>query len=135
MLNSELNIPGGSETVLVVDDDPSVRRLCTEILSRKGYNTIDASNGEDALRVFKTLNDSPPQLVVTDVEMPRMGGVELSSKLHDSYPNIKLLFISGYSDNEILCEGLFLSKLHFLKKPFSCVTLLNKVREILDNYT
>ncbi|MFC1509102.1 response regulator [Candidatus Omnitrophota bacterium] len=134
MQTSELNIPGGSETVLVVDDDPLVRRLCTEILSRKGYHTIDATNGEDALRVFENLNHSPPNLVVTDVEMPQMGGVELSSKLHDSYPDIKLLFISGYSVNTNLCNSLLGSKLHFLQKPFSCASLLNKVREILDNY-
>jgi nitrogen-specific signal transduction histidine kinase/ActR/RegA family two-component response regulator len=121
----------GSESVLVVEDENSVRRLLTQILRMRGYQVIEASNGEQALEVFRERGDEI-QLVLTDVIMPKMGGGELAQKLLAIRPDLRLVFMSGYPDSQL--SGLAeLSGCGFLRKPLTPDALSRAVREALDS--
>jgi len=126
------DIPGGAETVLIVEDEATVRRMVNRVLSRQGYQVIEADNGEEALRVFDRESAGKISLVITDVIMPRMGGKELSEHIAVKAPNLKVLFMSGYTDESILTGDIIDKGLAFMKKPFSPADLLAKVRGILD---
>jgi len=102
------------------------------VLSRQGYQVIEADNGEEALRVFDRESAGKISLVITDVIMPRMGGKELSEHIAVKAPNLKVLFMSGYTDESILTGDIIDKGLAFMKKPFSPADLLAKVRGILD---
>ena len=123
---------GGSETVLIVEDDDSLRNLAEKTLRSYEYKILVAENGEDALRVCKK-HDSQIDLMVTDVVMPRMGGKKLAKKLQSLYPEIKVIYMSGYTDNAIVHHGVLAPDLNFLEKPFSPEDLALKVRKVLDN--
>lgn len=121
----------GSENVLLVEDENSVRRLLTQILRMRGYQVIEASNGEQALEVFRERSDEI-QLVLTDVIMPKMGGGELAEKLLAMRPDLHLVFMSGYPDSQL--SGLAaLSGRQFLRKPLTPDALSRAVREALDS--
>ncbi|MCE5250906.1 PAS domain S-box protein [bacterium] len=124
-------VPKGTETILVVEDEPSVRRMIKTILINNGYTVIDAMNGHEALRIIEHHNDIF-QLLLTDVIMPGMGGKELYKALKKSYPDSKVLFMSGYTDDSIVHHGILDPGLEFIEKPFSPAALLKKVRNILD---
>ena len=130
----EADLPGGSETVLLVEDEPMVRKLTTRILSRLGYRILQASDGEEALRVLDQADggsgDSGVDLLITDVVMPRMGGRELARRIRDERPAMKVLFVSGYSDDAVAADGL-MSHASFLQKPFTMHTLAHRIRDIL----
>jgi two-component system, cell cycle sensor histidine kinase and response regulator CckA len=121
----------GRETLLVVEDDAAVRALTVRILQNAGYRVLAAQNGEDALRVAAQFNGKIP-LVVTDVMMPEMGGSELALALRDSRPETRVLFVSGYTANAIVKQGVLEAKLDFLAKPFTPTALLTTVRQVLD---
>ncbi len=121
----------GSETILIVEDDDSLRKLLQRTLQQHGYSVLEAENGEDALRVSKAYG-GPIDLLITDVVMPRMGGKETAERLQPLYPRMKVLYTSGYTDNTIVHHGVLATGLNFLQKPFSPVTLARKVIEILD---
>ena len=123
--------PGGSETVLIVEDDDSLRKLAQKALQRHGYRTLAAENGEEALRVSKEY-DGLIDLVVTDVVMPKMSGREVAEMLQSLRPEIKVIYMSGYTDNAIVHHGVLAPGLNFLEKPFSPEGLARKVREVLD---
>ncbi|MCE5248852.1 PAS domain S-box protein [bacterium] len=125
-------LPEGSETVLVVEDETSVRRMVSRLLREHGYTVLEAINGEEALRVVDKAGGSGIHLLLTDVIMPRMGGKELAIKLSNIFPDIKVLYMSGYTDNSIVSHGVLDPGIDFLQKPFSPRAFLEKVRKVLD---
>lgn len=122
---------GGSETVLIVEDDESLRKLARTVLKQKGYKVLEAENGEDALRVSEAYGVSI-DLMMTDVVMPKMGGKEVAERLQPLYPQMKVIYMSGYTDNAISHHGVLAPGLNFLEKPFTPEGLARKVREVLD---
>jgi two-component system cell cycle sensor histidine kinase/response regulator CckA len=125
-------LPRGTETVLVVEDEPAVRQLACRVLAGLGYKVLSASNGQEALRVAREHKGSPICLVVTDVVMPLMGGRTMADWLEITHPDLKILFTSGYTDDAIAHHGVLDAGVEFLSKPYTPVTLARKVRELLD---
>jgi DNA-binding NtrC family response regulator len=121
----------GWETVLLVEDEASVRQASRQFLARSGYTVLEASDGEDGLRVSRE-HRGPIHLMVTDVVMPRMGGPKLAERLSDERPDMKVLFVSGYAENTVMQHGTIDVATRFLQKPFSLKTLARKVREVLE---
>ena len=114
------------ETILLVEDEPAVRQLFAQALTRAGYSVYEARNGQEAMKIFDQHGDSIDMLL-TDMRMPYMGGAELAHNLRGRRRTLKLLCISGYPGN--LDTDLAID---FLAKPFSREELLQKVREVLD---
>jgi CheY-like chemotaxis protein len=123
-------MPGGDETILIVEDDNSVRVLAAEVLKHLGYNVIEAKNGIEAMELGQKLSQ-PIDLLITDLIMPKINGVELSHQLKSLMPSLKVLYISGYSDTAIIHQGFLTPGLPYLQKPFRPTTLAHKVREII----
>jgi PAS domain S-box-containing protein len=123
--------PHGSETVLLVEDEESVRGIARIALQSHGYKVLTAVDGQDALRVVAQ-HPGSIALLVTDLIMPGMSGRELAEQLGPRFPTMKTLFISGYTDDAVIRHGLVQEKVAFLQKPFSPLTLARKVREVLD---
>lgn len=121
----------GWETVLVVEDDPEVRRLICEVLRARGYQVLESTKGEEAIRIARTL-PGPLQLVVADVILPEMSGPEVVRQVQDAKPGIRALFISGYTDEAVLRHGMLDAGVMFLSKPFVPEALARKVREVLE---
>jgi hypothetical protein len=121
---------GGTETVLLVEDEESVRQLVRETLAAKGYEVMEAENGEDGIAVAAQ-HDGRIDLVITDVVMPGMGGRELVKHLAQSRPQTRVLYLSGYTEDAIVSEGTIESGAAFLQKPFTLQNLSRKVREVL----
>ncbi len=124
--------PPGGETLLVVEDEADVRELAVAILESQGYVVLSASNGQEALRVFREHTQSPIQLVVSDIIMPQMDGKVMAAWLRTTDPELKVLFISGYSDDVIAIKGVLELGVEFLPKPYNSSILSAKVREVLD---
>jgi len=124
--------PRGTETLLVVEDDPSLRNLTRGVLEAQGYKVLSASNGQEGLRVARENTGAPIRLVVTDVIMPLMGGKVMAEWLRTHYPGLKILFTSGYMDDAIARFGVVETGVQFLSKPYSLPTLAGKVRDLLD---
>lgn len=124
-------LPQGRETVLVVDDDEGIRRLASEFLERSGYRVLRAADGEDAVRIADGF-DAEISLLVTDVVMPRMGGKALFQRLRARRPELKVLYMSGYTDNAIVHHGVLEEGTAFLNKPYTMEALGRKVREVLE---
>ena len=122
----------GSGTVLIVEDNDGLRKLAQEVLQSYGYRLLVAENGEDALRVSKEHN-GPIHLLLTDVVMPKMGGKKLAERLQPLYPQMKVIYMSGYTDNAIVHHGVLAPELNFLEKPFTPEGLAGKVRKALEN--
>ena len=120
----------GTETVLVVEDDDMVRRLTKQILSSAGYKVFDARYGEEALHISREYKGNI-DLIVTDVVMPQMSGKELVRRLKAFRPEMKVLYMSGYTDNAIVNHGILEPDVAFVQKPFSLTGILKKVREVL----
>src|SRR5216683_1183758 len=121
---------GGSETVLLVEDEESVRQLVRDTLASKGYHVLEAQDGQAGLTAA-AMHEGKIDLVLTDVVMPGMGGRELVQQLLGSRPGIKVLYLSGYTEDAIVNEGTIESGKAFLQKPFTLQNLSRKVREIL----
>ncbi|MCE5194460.1 MAG: PAS domain S-box protein [Nitrospiraceae bacterium] len=122
---------GGTETILVIEDEKDVRVVTKTILEAYGYKVIEAADGEDALVKFKD-NIGVIDMIICDLIMPKMNGKEVFEKINNIRPGIKALFVSGYSENIMLKKGNFEQGLNFASKPILPVELLKKVREILD---
>ena len=125
-------MPRGTETLLLVEDEPDVRHLAQRLLEAQGYAVLRATNGQDALRVAREHKGSPICLVVTDVIMPLMGGKVMAEWLKATYPDLKILFTSGYTDEAMAQHGLIKGEIDFLAKPFTAAALARKVRDMLD---
>lgn len=107
-----------------------VRELAYDVLSASGYEVLLAANGGDALRIFER-RQGRIDLRLTDVVMPEMSGLELAQRLKGSKPNLKVLYMSGYTDQMIVHHGLLVGE-DFLQKPFAPLSLAHKVRKVLD---
>ncbi len=124
-------LANGSETVLVVEDENAVRSFTRMVLQRSGYQVIEASNGEEALSLARE-QPGEIQLLVTDMVMPGMGGRQVAEALEQQRPGVRVLYLSGYTENAIVQRGSLGSELPFLQKPFTMEALLRKVRQVLD---
>jgi len=125
-------LPCGTETLLVVEDEPALCHLANHVLENQGYTVLRAMNGQDALRVAREHKGPPIRLVITDVIMPQMGGKVMAEWLKSKYPDLKILFTSGYTDDAIVHYGVLDPGVTFLSKPYTPATLARKVRELLD---
>ena len=124
-------LPMGDETILVVEDEPSVRNTTVRILKELGYQTLEAGNGDEALRLARVRGDGVDMLL-TDVVMPHMSGSELADRFCADYPGCGILFVSGYTDDTIVRHGVYTRDVHFLEKPYTLWELARKVRQVLD---
>jgi len=121
---------GGSETILVVEDNQQVRELTITILEREGYRVLSAHSGESAL-IELNRHDGPVHLLLTDVVMPDMNGRQLFDRISSTHPHTKVLYMSGYTDNVIAHRGVLDADIGFIQKPFTVTGLAAKVREVL----
>ena len=121
----------GTETILFVEDEQSVRELVSEYLSARGYQVLDAADGMQALEIAAA-HAGKIQLLITDVVMPRLSGRELAARLAATRPDLKVLYISGYTDDSIFRHGVLEGGMAFLQKPFNLKALATKIREILE---
>jgi two-component system, cell cycle sensor histidine kinase and response regulator CckA len=124
--------PRGSETVLVVEDESQVRRLACSVLRNAGYHVLEAQDADEALRLRNT-SKAPVDLLLTDVVMPKMSGRELAERIAALGAPIKVLYMSGYTDDAVLRHGVSGSGAAFLQKPLTPGMLTRKVREVLDD--
>jgi two-component system cell cycle sensor histidine kinase/response regulator CckA len=124
-------LPRGSETVLVVEDEEVLRKLAIRILDKQGYKTLEASQGNEALSICEQ-HKEPINLLLTDVVMPGMSGRELSSRLSPFHPEVKTLYMSGHASHAIMYHGVLEPGVNLLQKPFTPEALARKVRESLD---
>ena len=131
VLGADLDRPAGSETILLAEDEKVVRDLVQEILEGAGYTVLAAADGREALSLSKA-HAGDVDLMVTDVVMPGMSGRELAERLWLSRPEMKVLYISGYTDIAVFDPGVLDPGSAFLQKPFSSAELTQKVREVLD---
>ncbi len=121
----------GCETVMVVEDDARVRRIAVQLLEEYGCAVVSCEDGLEALRRFESYDD-PVHLILTDVIMPNMGGTELAERVQELRPWIKVLFMSGYTDDEVLDRRIATRGVSFLKKPFTAESFALAVRNVLD---
>jgi PAS domain S-box-containing protein len=124
-------LPRGSETILLVEDEEMVRKLAVQILKRQGYTVLEGSHGNEAFNICNK-HDGPIHLLVTDVVMPKMSGLELAERIASIQPEIKVLYMSGYTDNAITHHGVLEKGMNYIQKPFTVDGLARKVREVLD---
>ena len=120
----------GNETLLLVEDEELVRKVVARVLDRAGYHVLVAGTGADALAMCEDLR-TPIDALVTDIVMPGMGGKELATHIAARYPDIKILFMTGYTDDEILRKGILDQGRALILKPFGPEELLRKLREVL----
>ena len=121
----------GDETILVVEDHAQLRRMAVDVLVASGYEVLEAESGTDAIRLLAGRSEAPG-LLISDVMMPGMSGVELARRLYLKWPELKVLYISGYTDGALGAQASAGLATEFLPKPFTPVQLLRRVREILQ---
>ncbi|MDB4909753.1 MAG: response regulator [Gemmatimonadetes bacterium] len=121
----------GSETILVVEDQPALRELVRRVLEQKGYRVLEAPNGEQAVRVAES-SARPIQLVITDVVMPGMNARAMAERIRGVWPTVRVLYMSGYHDDDVMLQSLATAKVDFLQKPFLPYDLAEKVRAVLE---
>lgn len=121
------DLPGGTETILLVEDDVELLEMTATFLGRLGYRVFTAHDGMDALNLLEQRGQSPVHLLCTDVVMPRLDGNELAERMAGTHPEAKVLFASGKTEHTVVHPGAI-----FLQKPFTLSTLAHKVREVLD---
>jgi CheY-like chemotaxis protein len=124
-------LPGGTETVLIVEDEGILRSLCVQILERLGYRVLQARNGTEAIAEAAGYGDRI-DLLLTDVVMPGMNGSELATQLVLHHPEMKVLFTSGYTEDVISHHGVLADGVSFIGKPYTPSALARKVREIIE---
>jgi CheY-like chemotaxis protein len=127
----EGEVPRGTETVLLVEDDHGVRRAARAVLAQCGYRVLTAGNPEEAIRTFEE-NPGTIDLLMSDIVMPGGNGPELARRLREARPELRVLLVSGYADKAVLRHGVLEPGMPFLEKPFTPQVLARKVREVLD---
>ena len=123
---------GGAETIMLVEDERAVRGLALYAFKSRGYEVLTATDGIDAMLVAKQYR-GVIDLLVTDVVMPRMGGRELAEALRPLFPQMKVLYTSGYTDDAVVRHGVIGKDVSFLQKPYTPLSLTRKVRAVLDD--
>ena len=121
----------GHETILLVEDHDTVRNMITMLLQQHGYNMLEASNGSEGVAVAEN-HRGTIHLVITDLVMPKLSGREMAGRLTALKPGLRVLFMSEYTEDVVIQQGVASSMVDFLHKPFAIATLAQKVREILD---
>jgi CheY-like chemotaxis protein len=121
----------GTETILLVEDEAEVRRLAREILTRQGYLVLEAASGPEALRLWQERSGAV-DMILTDVVMPQMSGPKLVERLKALCPDVRVVYMSGYTDDVIARHGIISAETEFLQKPFTLDSLAAKVRSVLD---
>jgi CheY-like chemotaxis protein len=124
--------PRGTETILLVEDDPALREMAATLLSRLGYTVWPAANGVDAMNRVHQRDTGHVDLLFTDVVMPQMSGKELADRVRVLFPQTKILFTSAYTESAIVHQGVLDKGVTLLQKPFTPGALAFKVREMLD---
>jgi len=127
-------LKGGTETILLAEDEISIRKFTKNVIEKFGYKVIDAFDGEDALEKFRDNKDNI-QLLILDVGMPKKTGSDAYKEIKNIRPDIKVIFISGYNPDILHKKGVLKEGLNFIAKPFLPTELLRKVREVLDKET
>ena len=122
----------GTETILLAEDDDMVRNLVRETLERNGYKILDSAGPVEARRIAES-HRGTIHLLITDVVMPKISGRELAGQILQNRPELKVLYMSGYTDSAIVNSGILKKEVSFLQKPFTPATLIDKVREVLEN--
>ena len=130
-LRHEVTDLGGTETIMVVEDEITVRNLAVKVLKRHGYNVLEADEGNACLRILRDY-DRPLDLLLTDVVMPGMNGRELYKEVKGQFPGIKVLYMSGYTEDIVTHRGVLDEGIDFLQKPFSVQALATRVRSVLE---
>jgi CheY-like chemotaxis protein len=128
---TKAQLPKGTETILVVEDNEALRELTSRILQNLGYEVVSAANGEEAFLVYQT-KKKKVDLVLTDIILPKMSGAELATLFKDFCPQAKTIFMSGYTEYSVLQNDILKQGIPFLSKPFEPMILAQKVREVLD---
>jgi two-component system, cell cycle sensor histidine kinase and response regulator CckA len=123
----------GTETILLVEDDEMVRTLVRETLHRAGYKILDAPGPLEAKKMSEQFKP-PIQLMITDVVMPKISGRDLAEQLSKRRPEMKVLYMSGYTDNAVLNSGILEKEVSFIQKPFTPAALMEKVRDVLEDH-
>jgi PAS domain S-box-containing protein len=126
------DLPHGTETILLVEEDPALLKLAAILLRRLGYTILAAANGIEALSLRRQRNVGHIDLLFTDVILPHMGGMELADRVRASFPLVRILFTSSYTENAIVRQGVLEKGAALLQKPFTPSALARKVREVLD---
>jgi CheY-like chemotaxis protein len=125
------NGKGGNETILLVEDEDGVRQVASRILRRKGYTVIEACNGKEAMRQFGE-RGREFDLIITDIVMPEMGGLELAQRIREWAPAARILFTSGYTEDAVLRRSFLEPGAEFIEKPFTPARLAERARQVLD---
>lgn len=120
-----------TRTILLVDDDSIVREIASEILTMQGYHVIEAPNGHEALQRMSNGN-GPIHLLLTDIMMPGMNGRELAERLLVKQPTLRVVFMSGYNEDDLLRKGISSRSVTFVAKPFTIQSLSSAVKAVLD---
>tara|TARA_B100000315_G_scaffold114984_3_gene105476 strand:- start:1430 stop:2035 length:606 start_codon:yes stop_codon:yes gene_type:complete len=131
--NGTARVPRGTETVLLAEDEPLLLSLVSFELRNQGYRVLEAANGEEALRVAHGHPEEEIHALVTDIVMPRMGGIELAEQFKAARQNAKVIFMSGYTDRAVFAHGGPEPGVAFLQKPFLSEDVTRKLRELLDD--
>lgn len=126
------SVRGGTETILVLEDDPLVSGMAVQALVEQGYKVLASRTGDEALRIAREYAGEI-RLLLTDVVLPRLSGRQVAEQLQEQYPNLRVLYMSGYAENSVVHHGILDPGIAFLAKPFTPSTLVHKVREVLDS--
>ena len=121
---------GGTETILVIEDEVGVRSFINLALESSGYTVLEADSAESALEICAR-HDGPIHLLLTDVVMPRMSGPRVAEQVAAVRPDIKVLYMSGYTDDSVVRHGVLTQEMPFIQKPLSPIALRKKIREVL----
>jgi len=125
-----VSVASGASTILVVDDEDSLRRVTVRILKKSGYEVLEAAGGQEALDLCAR-RDSPVDLVITDVVMPKMTGSELVTQLAERCPGVSVIYTSGYNTDMVVRHGVASDRVHFIPKPYSANALLALIARVL----
>ena len=123
-------IPAGKETVLLAEDDATIRRMIKSTMEAEGYKLLEAEDGQEAIEISKSY-DGDIHLLLTDVIMPKMNGRELANELQKDRPEMEVIFMSGYTDDAISHHGVLEPGVQFIQKPITPSVLAKKLREVL----
>jgi CheY-like chemotaxis protein len=126
-----IKAPGGKETILVVEDEDTIRHLTVRMLKSLGYNVLEARHGGEALLIGERY-EKKIDMVLTDVVMPHIGGLELMKRLREVRNDFRVLYTSGFTEDRIIDHGIGSHKVPFLMKPYTRQALSRKIREVLD---